>query len=172
MAGRLGTCPSSWWPRAQHSPAARRSLLQLTRTSAPSTETVRNRLVLTTPLRVFGTKGSDRSTISMPSCPMWGKPGGCPRLVFRFIKLCSILEPASRPTTTTHHPQCLYFLDQLLDSRFRTELQKPEFINWLRGQQILHWKYHDDDLKQMQVGTYFCLTLEIRHGGGHHLAFS
>ena len=46
MAGRLGMCPSSWWPSAKHSPTARRSLLQLTHTAeagAPCTLRVQGR---------------------------------------------------------------------------------------------------------------------------------
>ncbi len=38
------------------------------------------------------------------------------------------------------HPHCLFFLDSLQDSNFRSSLSDPNFINFLHTQQFWHWR--------------------------------
>jgi hypothetical protein len=59
-----------------------------------------------------------------------------------FISYLHHLSYWDTPRYSTHlrYPQCLYFLHQLRDPRFRAQLAKHEFISWLRGQQMRQWK--------------------------------
>jgi mediator of RNA polymerase II transcription subunit 31 len=39
-------------------------------------------------------------------------------------------------------PHCLYFLDQLMNEKFRQECKKKEFTEYIKIQQGLHWQFY------------------------------
>eukprot|EP00051_Salpingoeca_urceolata_P005234 m.71393 g.71393 ORF g.71393 m.71393 type:complete len:113 (+) comp14168_c0_seq1:82-420(+) len=61
-----------------------------------------------------------------------------------FVKFLEYLLYWKKPEYACHlkYPHCLFFLDMLQDSRFRKELARPDFAQFVEEQQLRHWLFY------------------------------
>ncbi len=61
-----------------------------------------------------------------------------------FIRYLKYLQYWKQPEYAKYviYPHALFFLDNLQNERFRNELKKREFMDFLAKQQAYHWQYY------------------------------
>jgi mediator of RNA polymerase II transcription subunit 31 len=62
----------------------------------------------------------------------------------KFLNFLQYLEYWKEPAYAKYlrYPQCLFFLDQLRDEKFRNEIAKPDFAEFVHKQQFELWRSH------------------------------